>query len=186
MDWRSERKSSFFPARLGFLGAIGVLSLTACVSGTLTGSSNQQQGNNAQAGAGAGLPGGGQGSGQGAGTGTESPPVGTAGSGAVQAPTALPTESACSSPGSPGPRVLRRLTASEFAASIADLFGDKTAPVAQVFNDTRVLGFTVDSNALRVQDLNADQLMTNAEGVANWVVSTPAQMSRITQLSGCS
>jgi hypothetical protein len=81
---------------------------------------------------------------------------------------------------------MRRLTAGEFAASIADLFGDKTAPVSQVFNDSRVLGFTVDSDTLRVQDLNADQLMTNAEAVANWAVTTDAQLSKLKQLATCS
>ena len=80
--------------------------------------------------------------------------------------------------------MLRRLTAKEFAASIADLFGDKTAPVAPVFNDVRVLGFTVDSS-LQVKDLNADQLMTNAEAVASWAVSA-AQLPKLTQLANCS
>ncbi len=170
-----------FPTRLGYLGAIGVLSLiTACVSGTLAEGTNQKA-RGAQGRGGAQLPG----QGQAAADGNGQPPGGAGSSPTAQAPTALPAESACTT-GSPGPRVLRRLTAGEFAASIADLFGDKTAPVAQVFNDSRVLGFTVDSNTLRVQDLNADQLMTNAEAVANWVVSTPAQMTQITQLATCS
>jgi hypothetical protein len=78
---------------------------------------------------------------------------------------------------------LRRLTAGEFAASIADLFADKSAPVAQVFNDSRVLGFTVDESTLRVQDLNADQLMTNAEAVADWAVKNKAD--QLTQLAPC-
>ena len=55
-----------------------------------------------------------------------------------------------------------------------------------MFNDSRVLGFTVDSSTLRVQDLNADQLMTNAEAVASWAVSTPAQLAQLTQLATCS
>ncbi len=93
-------------------------------------------------------------------------------------------KTSCSTPGSPGPRVVRRLSAGEFAASIADLFGDKAAPVAQVFNDSRVLGFTVDSNTLQVQDLNADQLMSNAEAVASWAVST--KLTQLTQLATCS
>jgi hypothetical protein len=105
-------------------------------------------------------------------------------------PTSLPAESACSATGtdaaggSPGPRVLRRLTAPEFAASIADLFGDKAAPVAEVFNDSRVLGFAVDASTLRVQDLNADQLMTNAEAVASWAATS--KLTQLTQLATCS
>jgi hypothetical protein len=182
MDRRLERKSSFFPARLAFLGAFGALALTgACVSGTII-DSKKQHADGAQGGGNGTSPGNLPGAGA-----DGQQPTGSAGSGAiVTAPTALPTENACSTPGSPGPRVVRRLTAGEFAASIGDLFGDKTVPVAEVFNDSRVLGFTVDSNTLRVQDLNADQLMTNAEAVANWVVSTPAQMTQITQLATCS
>jgi hypothetical protein len=182
MDRRFERKNPFFPSRLGLLAAIGALLLpAACVSGTIGGGGNQQ-GNGAESGGSGQLPGGSE-----PGAGADGQQPGAAGSGtSVPAPTALPTENACSTPGSPGPRVVRRLTAGEFAASIADLFGDKTVPVAQVFNDSRVLGFTVDSNTLRVQDLNADQLMTNAEAVANWVVTTPAQLAKITQLATCS
>jgi len=157
--------------------ALGALALaTACVSGSLAdGPKREGSGSSAGATSGGPQPGGSAGnagSGSPGGVPSEAPPTG------------LPTESACSTPGSPGPRVLRRLTAPEFAASIADLFGDKATPVAQVFNDLRVLGFTVDSNTLWVQDLNADQLMTNAEAVASWAVST--KMTQLTQLATCS
>ncbi len=54
--------------------------------------------------------------------------------------------------------------------------------MAQVFNDSRVLGFTVDSATLRVQDLNADQLMTNAEAVASWAVNMKS--AQLTALAG--
>src|SRR3954470_23318265 len=114
MDWRFKQRNPVFPGRLGFLVAIGALLLpVACVSGTIGGGSNQQ-GNGAQAGSSGQLPGGEPGAGA---DGQQQP--GAAGSGtSVPAPTALPTENACSTPGSPGPRVMRRLTAGEFAASI--------------------------------------------------------------------
>ena len=86
-------------------------------------------------------------------------------------PPALPVESPCTT-GSSGPRLLRRLSASEFAASVRDLFGDQTAPVATVFNDAPALGFRVDSNGLLVRDLTGQQLMDNAELVAHWAVTT--------------
>jgi hypothetical protein len=159
--------SNSIPPRLGFLGALGALALTAgCVSGTIGSGSNQQ-------GSGNGLPQGGATAGgqQPGSSGNPGSAANGNGGSTELAPTALPVERTCATPGSPGPRVVRRLSASEFAASIADLFGDKAAPVAQVFNDPRVLGFTVDSNTLRVQNLNADQLMTNAEAVASWAVS---------------
>jgi hypothetical protein len=95
-------------------------------------------------------------------------------------PSNIPAETACVD-NRPGPRVLRRLNAAQFAATIADLFGDSAAPVASVFNDPSVLGFSVDSNALLVQGLNADQLMTNAETIAAWAVAT-----HLAQITGCS
>src|SRR6266700_6725899 len=94
-------------------------------------------------------------------------------------PSGLPAESACMS-GSPGPTMVRRLTAEQFAASIVELFQDPSAPVAPVFNDPIVLGFAVDANSLVVQGLNADQLMTNAEAVAGWAVT-----SHLSQITGC-
>ncbi|HET7538221.1 MAG TPA: DUF1588 domain-containing protein [Polyangiaceae bacterium] len=175
MDRRLERKSSFFSARLGFLSAIGTLALTfACVSGSIGGAPNQRGNDGAPSGGAGQLPGNGQAGGQ---------QPGVVGGGAnAQGPSALPVESSCANKDTPGPRVLRRLTASEFAASIVDLFGDKSVPVAPVFNDSRVLGFTVDSATLLVQDLNADQLMTNAEAVADWAVTNkPAALTQFTQ-----
>jgi len=174
MDRRLERKSSFFSARLGFLSAIGSLALTfACVSGSINEGAHSR--GNGAGGGGNGLP-----SGNGQGTGAEGQQPGSGGSGAdAQAPSALPKENACTTPNSTGPRVVRRLTAAEFAASIVDLFGgDASVPLSQVFNDSRVLGFTVDSDTLRVQDLNADQLMTNAEAVAAWAVGNASLIQK--------
>lgn len=171
-------------AALGAFGAVSMLALMAACTATIDGGSKKDGGNNAvvspQGGSSGNMPGGST-----AGSGQQ--PGGSSGGGSNApgaAPTSLPAESACATPGSPGPRVLRRLTATEFATSIADLFGDKTAPVAQVFNDSRVLGFTVDSATLRVQDLNADQLMTNAEAVASWAVTS--KLTQLQQLATCS
>ena len=94
-------------------------------------------------------------------------------------PTALPPESPCTT-GSSGPRLLRRLSAPEFAASVRDLFGDQSAPVATVFNDPPALGFRVDANGLLVRDLTGQQLMDNAETLARWAVS-----NRLDSLSTC-
>jgi Protein of unknown function (DUF1592)/Protein of unknown function (DUF1588)/Protein of unknown function (DUF1595)/Protein of unknown function (DUF1585)/Protein of unknown function (DUF1587) len=91
----------------------------------------------------------------------------------------LPSEQACTTH-SAGPTMLRRLSADQLVASMIDLFGDPAVPVAPVFNDPLVLGFGVDSNALVVQGLNADQLMTNAETVATWAVS-----NHLAQVTGC-
>src|SRR3569623_1053073 len=95
-------------------------------------------------------------------------------------PSALPAEQACMT-NSPGPRMLRRLSASEFAATINDLFGkDGSIPTATVFQDPTVLGFGVDAGSLLVQDLNADQLESNAEAIASWATSPSSVLSKIT------
>lgn len=97
---------------------------------------------------------------------------GTGGSGSgtsLTLATTLATPDPCTS-NAPGPRKLWRLTAAEFAASIRTIFGDTSngAPVATVFSDPSVLGFSIDANGLLVQGLNASQLQDNAEAVAAW------------------
>ena len=76
--------------------------------------------------------------------------------------------------------MLRRLSAAQFTASIVDLFHDPTAPVAAVFNDPLVMGFGIDANSLLVAGLNANQLMTNAEAVADWAVT-----NHLADVTGC-
>lgn len=93
--------------------------------------------------------------------------------------TALPTPSPCKS-NSPGPQALRRLTALEYSASLRDLFGDANVPLTTVFSDPSVLGFAVDSRALVIQGLGAQQLMDQAETVAHWAVTT-----HLDKLSSC-
>jgi len=102
------------------------------------------------------------------------PGAGAGGSGAsLSLATALAAPNPCTS-GAPGPRKLWRLTASEFAASIHSIFGDSSnaAPIATVFSDPSVLGFSIDANALLVQGLNASQLQDNAEAIAAWAASS--------------
>src|SRR5512142_3317045 len=92
--------------------------------------------------------------------------TGTAGAPVIPLPPSdLPPESACAT-NSPGPRQLRRLNASEFAATVRDLFQDQAAPSANIFNDQPTLGFTVDSGALLIQDLVGDALRVYAETLA--------------------
>jgi hypothetical protein len=77
------------------------------------------------------------------------------------------------------------LSGAEFAASIHSLFNDTAAeaPIATVFSDPVILGFQVDASALLVQELNASQLMDNAEAVAAWAASS---MNRLTAFGNCS
>ncbi|MES1175334.1 MAG: DUF1592 domain-containing protein [Myxococcales bacterium] len=110
----------------------------------------------------------------GAGGSAANPSAGSGGSGAsLSLATALAPPDPCTS-GAPGPRKLWRLTASEFAASIRSIFGDSSnaAPIATVFSDPSVLGFSIDANALLVQGLNASQLQDNAEAIATWAASS--------------
>jgi len=148
-----------------FLFASAMLSVvasscTGSISGGLT------SGGNGIGGSGAGV--GSQGGGNGNGSVIPPPPVNFA------------AESACTS-NSPGPTMLRRLSASQFAASIADLFGDPSVPVAAVFNDPLAMDFSIDANSLVVRDLNANQLMSNAEAIASWAVT-----NHLAAVTGCS
>jgi len=107
-------------------------------------------------------------------TGTAGSGSGGAGSAAsLPLPTALAPPDPCTS-NAPGPRKLWRLTAAEFTASMRSIFGDtgSSAPLATVFSDPAVLGFSIDANALLVQGLNASQLEDNAEAVAAWAASS--------------
>ena len=98
--------------------------------------------------------------------------------------------SAASAPAAPdslhqqcsGPAEDSRL-GSESAHSIYSIFGDtaNAAPVATVFSDTAVLGFSIDANGLLVQGLNASQLEDNAEAVAAWAASA----GKLAQFASC-
>jgi hypothetical protein len=96
--------------------------------------------------------------------------------------TVLAAADPCTS-NAPGPRKLWRLSAPAFAASIHSIFNDTSngAPVATVFSDPTVLGFSIDANALLVQDLNASQLEDNAEAVAAWAGSN----GQLNQFASC-
>ncbi|MDB4982655.1 MAG: hypothetical protein JWM82_3407, partial [Myxococcales bacterium] len=95
-------------------------------------------------------------------------------------PSALSAPSPCTSQ-SPGPRLMRRLTAPQLATTMKDLFfRDATVPVLTVFSDPTVLGFASDADALLVQGLNAQQLSDYAETVAHWAVT-----QHLSQLSSC-
>lgn len=86
-------------------------------------------------------------------------------------PSGLPTASACTTQ-DPGPRLVRRLTATQFAATLKDLFfQDGSLPALSVFSDPQVLGFSSDADALLVQGLTAQQLADYAEQVAHWAVT---------------
>ncbi len=103
--------------------------------------------------------------------------------GVVLLPSTLAAADPCTGGSTPGPRKLWRLTAPEFAASIHTIFADtaNAAPVATVFSDPAVLGFSVDANALLVQDLNASQLEDNAEAIAAWAASA----GKLSQFASC-
>src|SRR5450755_3856910 len=112
--------------------------------------------------------------------------MGTNPSGGTTLPLAtnLATPNPCTS-NAPGPRKLWRLTAGQLTNSIRSVFNDTSsaAPVATVFSDPAVLGFSIDANALLVQGLNASQLQDNAEAVAAWAASAN-QLARFASCAG--
>jgi len=125
------------------------------------------------------------GSGSATGTGSTQGSTGGGGGGGTTTlalASSLADPSPCTS-SAPGPRKLWRLTASEFTSSIRSIFGDTSnaAPIATVFSDPTVLGFSIDSNGLLVQGLNASQLEDNAEAIASWA----ADSGKLASFAGC-
>jgi hypothetical protein len=93
-------------------------------------------------------------------------------------PTSLPIVNLCTADRStPGPAQVRRLSAVEFNRTLVDLFRDSTVPQATFFNDPKVLGFQVDSNALLIPDsAAAQQILAFSEDVASWVDDRPSSV----------
>ena len=158
------------------------------IGGTGTGGgSGSTTGTGGGSGSTTGTGGGTGGSSTGTGGGTGGSTTGTGGANAADGgvqilPSALADPNPCTS-NAPGPRKLWRLSAPEFAASIHSIFGDTSnaAPVATVFSDTAVLGFSIDANSLLVQGLNASQLEDNAEAIAAWAASA----GKLAQFASC-
>src|SRR5688572_28183437 len=69
----------------------------------------------------------------------------------------------------PGPRLIRRLTAAQYANTLKQLLGEGF-PVEEVLSDPAVLGFHVDADAALVSDLTAELLMNYAERAAAWTI----------------
>jgi hypothetical protein len=148
------------------LSLFGVALLAAACTGAIT--------DGGGAGPGPSKPGKGGGTNPGTGGSTTTPPgpdmPGTMPP-SIDPPSTISGGSQCVS-GKPGPRMLRRLSAEQLDNTVRDLFKNASAPKNDVFNDPQVLGFTGDANALLVRDLGSQQLMSYAEQVARWAVST--------------
>ena len=80
----------------------------------------------------------------------------------------------CAAP-APGPRLLRRLSRSEYDATIRDLFSIESAWGASFTSDVVVNDFDNNAAALRVTPLLADQTRKAAEAIAKAVVASPGQ-----------
>ncbi|MEP7126026.1 MAG: DUF1592 domain-containing protein [Byssovorax sp.] len=80
----------------------------------------------------------------------------------------------CATP-APGPRLLRRLSRSEYDATIQDLFAIGSTWGASFTTDIVVNGFDNNAAALRVTPLLADQARKAAEAIAKAVVAAPGQ-----------
>src|ERR1043165_3098373 len=79
-----------------------------------------------------------------------------------------------------GPRMLRRLSNLQLRNTLAAVFQDPNVPVGDVLNDPVILGFKADATQSVVRDLDAQLIMNNAEGVADWAVQ-----QKLGQLSSC-
>lgn len=72
----------------------------------------------------------------------------------------------------PGPRLLRRLTHTQYDHTVEDLLGIDADFAGRFAPDDVVDGFANDAHALSVKDLLADQYRTAAETIAEEAVST--------------
>ena len=82
----------------------------------------------------------------------------------------------------PGPRLVRRLSAAQYRNSLADLFQDENLPSADTpLQDPAIMGFRIDADAPVVADLGAELLMNYAETIAAWAVKNKKY-----QISNCS
>lgn len=79
----------------------------------------------------------------------------------------------------PGPRMIRRLTATQYRNVLMDVL-DPAVPTEEVLIDPAVHGFHVDADAPQVRDLDAELLMNYAEQVAAWAVQ-----NRMHKVSSC-
>lgn len=77
-----------------------------------------------------------------------------------------PPSSQCEQP-RPGPRLLRRLSLTEYDATVSDLLGIVATYGDRMVVDTVVEGFDNNADALQVSPLLADQLRLAAEDAAN-------------------
>jgi len=80
----------------------------------------------------------------------------------------------CAAP-APGPRLLRRLSRSEYDATVQDLFSITSVWGASFTTDIVVNGFDNNAAALRVTPLLADQTRKAAEAIAKAVILNPGQ-----------
>ena len=80
----------------------------------------------------------------------------------------------CAAP-APGPRLLRRLSRSEYDATIHDLFNIDSAWGASFTSDIVVNGFDNNAAALRVTPLLAEQTRKAAEAIAKAIIASPGQ-----------
>jgi hypothetical protein len=81
----------------------------------------------------------------------------------------------------PGPRLIRRLTAMQYRNTLVDAFGDANVPSADVLADpASALKFRVDADLPVVRDLDAGLLLNYAETVAAWAVA-----NKLSSLAPC-
>lgn len=69
----------------------------------------------------------------------------------------------------PGPRLIRRLTAEQYENTLTALLGDGF-PREVVFSDPAINGFHVDADGPIVSDLTSELLMNYAEQASAWVI----------------
>jgi urease gamma subunit len=106
---------------------------------------------------------------------------GSSGTGQGGAGSAPPIGGELSDCDTPAPRLIRRLTSTQFRNTLVDAFADPNVPTADVLADpTSKLRFRVDADLAVVRDLDAGLLLNYAETVATWAVQ-----NKLSSLAPC-
>ncbi len=80
----------------------------------------------------------------------------------------LPALEQCATP---GPRLIRRLTAQQYRNTLVSVFGGTDVPDAPTLRDATTLGYSVDVDDSLIEGLDAAALMNLAEDIGEWAVA---------------
>ena len=95
-------------------------------------------------------------------------------------PTQMPDVSPCTTPGTPGPRALRRLTNAQIKNTVSAVTADANAPGDAKLTEGTVLNFLADADFLTVSNTGAELLMNLGESLGTYAAAHPSTFAPCT------